>query len=1104
MAEVARIGLSLGGAALFGPIGGVAGGVLGNLLFPPESQSIEGPRAETTVTSSAHGQPMAMVLGTKRVAGQLWDADDIREVKKEEGGGKGGGGPSVTTYEYFGTFMMFIAEVPEKGMTYKVRRVWRNKKLVYDRSADPGDAETPTDTNDTLTNDQTFINAAARSDVFENYVTFHPGGADQEPDPTLEALHGVGNVPAYRGMAYMVAKDMPLADTGNQIGSYEFEVVLQGGDDALAQEIVEGKRLFPWLFGPDPRNDQNENVIEVRRTYPDGEPLVENSAVDGEYTGTPGTVDNLALFGWSLTPDANAYRVDRPDDDVRILYLQYNFPLITFDALNLRGRDDVVNYDQPGDGPTGASGWLVDNGLVGTVAYVDDVGPGSAETGEFPGYVVVTNNDASNDPVNPFPGVFLGPTNNAGPGRRVFVLPNSIVAVIRKPDYASTSCEPPWRVIPEAPEWCINVETGDFRPNLNFEIEQTPGEFLKLQVASWSTPATYSQVSLPPTLRVSDARNNEEFWVEQAEAAGDDFVFDIEDYDFTWPAELNEASVAQYDLGAVLAQPITLAEALRLIHKRAGITSSQIDTTAFGDKALWGITIQGGTARSYVEALRTWGWFDWVESDGQLKGVPRGGEPVMTVDADDLGAAEGNPGPELSHERTEDLELPERVRIRYPSLNAAYQSGQQYSERLVTESRNVLDVDMAVADTDGHAAEVAGVVANEQWRARMGRELSLPRQYDRLEPADVFTVSLGGVNYRLRVEEKTYRGAVQLRVVDDEAAEYTSEALAGTVLGGGTLGPLAGPTDIQVLDLPALDDSHDNAGYYIAAWGYTSSWAGAVVQRSSDGGETFTNLVTITDRATVGEVVNPPAAAISTIIDQGGFIDVDMIAGELADTNELAFLNGTANVAAIGAAGRWNIVSFRDVEELDVPGDRTRYRLTYLLQGRLGTEHAVGDTQPGDRLVLLNTALARVTGSVSAVGVSQIMRGATLGTPAANADSNAITPQGVALKPWAPAHLAGQRDDDGNLLITWTRRTRLGGGWQSHPVYEESVRFEVEVRDAEAGVLANTYVVQVANQFRYTDDQQTTDFGSTQPSVLVRLYQISATVGRGYMAEATL
>jgi hypothetical protein len=40
--------------------------------------------------------------------------------------------------------------------------------------------------------------------------------------------------------------------------------------------------------------------------------------------------------------------------------------------------------------------------------------------------------------------------------------------------------------------------------------------------------------------------------------------------------------------------------------------------------------------------------------------------------------------------------------------------------------------------------------------------------------------------------------------------------------------------------------------------------------------------------------------------------------------------------------------------------------------------------------------------------------------------------------------------------------------------------------------------------FAYSAADQTTDFGSAQASITFRIYQLSATVGRGYPLEVTL
>jgi len=60
----------------------------------------------------------------------------------------------------------------------------------------------------------------------EDYMTVYLGTEDQTPDPTLEEIYGVGNVPAYRGQAYVVFNRLPLElfERGAQVPQLRFEV----------------------------------------------------------------------------------------------------------------------------------------------------------------------------------------------------------------------------------------------------------------------------------------------------------------------------------------------------------------------------------------------------------------------------------------------------------------------------------------------------------------------------------------------------------------------------------------------------------------------------------------------------------------------------------------------------------------------------------------------------------------------------------------------------------------------------------------------------------------------------------------------------------------
>lgn len=50
----------------------------------------------------------------------------------------------------------------------------------------------------------------------------------QNPDPTMEAVEGSGNVPAYRGLAYIVFSDFDLGASG-RVPFFSFQVEKEVG-----------------------------------------------------------------------------------------------------------------------------------------------------------------------------------------------------------------------------------------------------------------------------------------------------------------------------------------------------------------------------------------------------------------------------------------------------------------------------------------------------------------------------------------------------------------------------------------------------------------------------------------------------------------------------------------------------------------------------------------------------------------------------------------------------------------------------------------------------------------------------------------------------------
>jgi len=185
------------GAAFGAPqLGYALGSLAGNLVDPVQ---IQGPKiGDLQIQTSRDGVPRPIVFGRAAVSGNIIDRSEPKIVKKKERAGKGG--PVTVSERVYMSYAIRICEGPAIG----VSRIWENEKLVYDTRVG-----------------STFLSESAK---FAEKITIYLGDETQMPDPTLEAIHGVGFVPAHRGTCYIVFKDKDLTDFGGAIPQYRFEV----------------------------------------------------------------------------------------------------------------------------------------------------------------------------------------------------------------------------------------------------------------------------------------------------------------------------------------------------------------------------------------------------------------------------------------------------------------------------------------------------------------------------------------------------------------------------------------------------------------------------------------------------------------------------------------------------------------------------------------------------------------------------------------------------------------------------------------------------------------------------------------------------------------
>ena len=178
-----------------------------------DTRNFEGPRLDGFhLQTSRDGAPMARVYGRVRLAGQLIWASHVREISTETPVGGKGGGPTQTDLTYTISFAIGLCE----GEIAGVDRIWANGAPLETAGLD---------------------------------MRVYRGTENQRPDPIIAATEGTatghGGAPAFRGTAYIVFEDFPLAAYGNRLPQLNLEVVRSGKRLGRLENLIQSVNLLP-------------------------------------------------------------------------------------------------------------------------------------------------------------------------------------------------------------------------------------------------------------------------------------------------------------------------------------------------------------------------------------------------------------------------------------------------------------------------------------------------------------------------------------------------------------------------------------------------------------------------------------------------------------------------------------------------------------------------------------------------------------------------------------------------------------------------------------------------------------------------------------------
>lgn len=279
------------------------------------------------------------------------------------------------------------------------------------------------------------------------------------------------------------------------------------------------------------------------------------------------------------------------------------------------------------------------------------------------------------------------------------------------------------------------------------------------------------------------------------------------------------------------------------------------------------------------------------------------------------------------------------------------------------------------------------------------------------------------------------------------------------------------------------------------------SWSGAGLYKSADGAN-YDSVLSVTSGAVMGRA-NDVLGDFDggNVFDHVNSVTVHLTTpGELVSYTELQVLNG-AGTFLLGVHGRWEVCQYQTATLVAVD----TYELSGLLRGRRGTEWAQGLHAVQDIFVLANVSTwRRLNPGSGEIGLARHFKGVTFKQKLSDVTAQLFTNTAVGLKPYAPVHLAGERDGSNNLTINWIRRTRIGGEWRDYvdaAQGEPVLQFDVEVWDSDYATLLRTISGVTDVTADYSAAEQTTDGLTPGDPVYLRVYQISQAVGRGYACE---
>jgi len=963
-------------------LGFAIGSLIGNAVAPLE---IEGSKVgDNPMQTASEGGARAIVFGTGCVRATCLLERGNRHVQKvKERGGKGG--PVTVNERVYWTFAVGLGEAIPGGA---IIRIWEGEKLVYDASPDSA--------------------IPAETTEFAKKFRFYDGSEDQLPDPALEAIHGIGNAHYYRGTAYVVFPNYDLTDYREQIPVYRWEVASAVDVEPIIGSSVVASRNFD----SDPACAQ-AYIWNDELRFLEGQPL---TPIGGTYRVR--TVDqalqdvSTAAVTWKGGGPFEGVMTPVAADGAGHLF--YKGPTNNYPArMALNGVH--TGYYLPTDAPS-PNWWGFESGslqaMSGHVWFGDSSGGagslymavrsssggGSYErrllrftaspSGETSQIALVTGVGGVDQP-------FLWMTRSRD--GNIWVLGTD--DKLRRYD-ATLTLQEAIDVPGGVGDGLIGIGVDD---NVIAFVRHVAGarrvEFRLIN--TWEHIRTVSGIDASSNYPVRVLFTDQSCFVQIG----------------AWVGRI------PYQVARASPEKIALSQILTSLHLRAGHEFSDFDVADCVELVAGVVFESTVTFAESINSLIGSYFKDASEYDKSIHYISRGKPVVRTLTEDDL-----TDEPESSR-RENAIEYPRKLHYFFQSPITHYAATKATSARSSPDVHVIGEASVSSPITyndPDEPAQVSAKLHKVYWADAEGEIVwHVSDEHADLVPADCVGLSLRGVVRRARVTSiEDDPGVRKLTMRIDRQSAYTSN-VTGIPLPPATpprpsiIAPSVGLT----LDIPALTDDSDDLHYLRAISGMTDVWAGAVDQRSLDGGASFSSINTVGQGAVIGLLQSSVTPASPHFTDTTNRIVVDLFADdEIESISQQQFLSeGGAFALSYTEAGvrKWELCQYRDAEQ-DEDGN---WVLSMLHRGRLNTDAAGHEV--GEYFVLLDEAVLRNAAQSAWLGQELVHRAVSNGLSPETASTETTTYTGQSQREFPLAHVGLALGGD-NLTVHVVPRHRFG------------------------------------------------------------------------------